>query len=110
MEVICINDIFPTEVLEIYNHFGVKTPKDGTIYNIRDMVKHTNGLIGVLLEEIVNPEIPYSHPILGTLNKEPTFNVDRFRTLLNNEIDFYEKHESEVSELRTFRDIKENGI
>jgi hypothetical protein len=82
MEVICINDQFPAAVLAIYKEYGVKTPVKDQLYTIRLVKRHTNGQTGVLLNEIKNPELPVAHPVLGEVFFEPTFNVNRFATLL----------------------------
>ncbi len=82
MEVICINDQFPAAALAVYAEFGVRIPKRDQLYTIRLVKKHTNGQTGVLLNEIVNPDLPVKHPVLGEVWFEPTFNINRFATLL----------------------------
>lgn len=74
MEVICINDSFPTEsIARIPNR-----PVRDKIYHFRDVILYPNKTKGVLLEEIINPHL--SHPTgLGTF--EPTFNINRFANL-----------------------------
>lgn len=86
MEVICINDIFSSEVLTYFNQFGVKLPVQDKIYNIDEYIAHTTGKIGVRLAEIENPLIPTYHPILGTIHMEPTFDINRFTNLLGGTI------------------------
>ena len=81
-QVICVDDVFPIEALEVYKKYGVKTPVIDTIYTIRSMTTHTSGKIGVLLNEIVNPKIEAPHPVLQTVFIEPTWNLERFRTLM----------------------------
>ncbi|MBC8156107.1 MAG: hypothetical protein H7Z72_24730 [Bacteroidetes bacterium] len=82
MEIICVNDSFPAPVLAFYAEFGVKTPKQDELYSVRSSKRHTNGETGVLLNEIQNPDVPVAHPVLGQVWFEPTFNINRFRTLL----------------------------
>ncbi|AQG81894.1 hypothetical protein [Spirosoma montaniterrae] len=82
MEVICINDNFPAEVLAFYAEYGVQTPKRDQLYSIRQVKRHTTGDTGVLLNEIQNPDVPVKHPVLGVQWFEPTFNINRFATLL----------------------------
>lgn len=82
MEIICVNDSFPAPVLAFYAEFGVQTPKEDQLYTVRMVKRHTNGETGVLLGEIQNPDVPVAHPVLGEVWFEPTFNINRFRTLL----------------------------
>ena len=82
MEVICTNDNFPAPVLAFYAEFGVQTPKRDKMYTIRQVKRHTTGETGVLLNEIQNPEVPVKHPVMGEVWFEPTFNINRFATLL----------------------------
>jgi len=96
MEVICINDKFPAPVLAFYAEFGVNTPKKDQLYTIRMMKRHTHGETGVLLHEIKNPEVPVKHPVLGEIWFEPTFNVNRFATLLGQPV-----KEEEMEEVKT---------
>jgi hypothetical protein len=86
MEVICINGTFSADFLLYYSKYGVKTPKEGKLYAIRDIIKHTNGQTGIRLEQIVNPKIPDNHAILGKIETEPTFNIKRFAKLNGDEI------------------------
>ncbi|WP_266368399.1 hypothetical protein [Tellurirhabdus rosea] len=82
MEVICVNDLFPPPVLAFYAEFGVKTPSKDKMYTVRAAKRHTTGETGLLLSEIQNPDVPVKHPVLGEVWVEPTFNINRFRTLL----------------------------
>ncbi|WP_128547597.1 hypothetical protein [Larkinella soli] len=82
MEIICVNDNFPAPVLAFYAEFGVQIPKHEQMYTVRQVKRHTNGETGVLLNEIQNPEVPVKHPVLGEVWFEPTFNINRFRTLM----------------------------
>lgn len=86
MEAICINGSFPADYLQFYAQHGVKTPNKDSIYNFRSVSKNSQGKYEVLLEEIINPEIPIKHPILGISKKEPAWDLNRFRTLSGDEI------------------------
>jgi len=86
MESICINDSFPADYLQFYAQHGVKTPNKDSIYNFRSVSRNSQGKYEVLLEEIINPEVPIKHPVLGVSNKEPAWDLNRFRTLSGNEI------------------------
>ncbi|MCY7350789.1 MAG: hypothetical protein LH606_08975 [Cytophagaceae bacterium] len=81
MEVLCVNSQFPAPVLAFYAEFGVHTPQQDTLYTVRQVKRHTSGETGVLLAEIQNPAVPVAHPVLGETWFEPTFNINRFRTL-----------------------------
>ena len=81
MEAICINGSFPGEYLAFYAQNGVKTPNQDSIYNFRSVSRNSQGRYEVLLEEIINPEVPIKHPILGVSYKEPAWDLNRFRTL-----------------------------
>lgn len=81
IDVVCVNDTFPEEYQKIYSEYGIETPKKGVMYTIRAAIRHSTGDIGVLLEEIKNPDIPYRHPILGQQKMEPTWSIKRFRHL-----------------------------
>jgi hypothetical protein len=81
MEAICINGSFPGEYLAFYAQNGVKTPNQDSIYNFRSVSRNSQGRYEVLLEEIINPEVPIKHPILGVSHKEPAWDLNRFRTL-----------------------------
>jgi len=96
MEVICINDKFPAPVLAFYAEFGVQTPKKDQLYSIRMIKRHTHGETGVLLAEIKNPDVPVKHPVLGEIWFEPTFNVNRFATLMGQPV-----KEEEMEEVKT---------
>lgn len=86
MEAICINGSFPTDYLQFYSQFNVKTPNKDSIYNFRSVSKNSQGKYEVLLEEIINPEVPIKHPILGVSKKEPAWDINRFRTLSGDNI------------------------
>ena len=81
MEAICIDGSFPADYLQFYSQHGVKTPNQDSIYNFRSVSRNSQGKYEVLLEEIINPQVPIKHPILGVSYKEPAWDLNRFRTL-----------------------------
>ena len=85
MEIICINDNFPSDFLEFYRKFGVEIPKKGSIYTIRDKITHITGDVGLLLNEIINPLVPINTSF-GVMNREVTWNINRFTTLMGLEL------------------------
>jgi hypothetical protein len=85
MEIICIDDKFPSDALEFYRKFGVEIPKKSSIYTIRDKITHITGDVGLLLNEIVNPLVPINTSF-GVMNREVTWNIKRFTTLLGLEL------------------------
>lgn len=102
MDVICVNGHFNEETLKIYDKYGVKTPIENSLYNIRGVFRHTSGKIGILLEELINPFVPYNHPILGQKWMEPTFYIERFRHLdmtpiLEEELEVLERDPQRIS-------------
>lgn len=84
MEVLCINDSYSQDILNFWSEHGVSYPKKDGYYTVRESITHTNGKTGYRLNEILNPEIPIKHPILGVIMFEPTFNKDRFRIAEDN--------------------------
>lgn len=86
-EIICVNDLFTTDTLEIYEKYGISTPVLDSMYNVRDVIINSNGMTGFLLEEIINPHIPITHPLIGKMTMEPNFHVDRFRYLNGTNVD-----------------------
>lgn len=102
MEVICINGSFDKDTLSIYDKYKVKTPQENTLYNIRGVYRHTTGRVGILLEELINPTVPYTHPIMGEKWMEPTWNIERFRHLdtspiLEEELSVLEREPQRIS-------------
>lgn len=73
------------DTLEFYEKWGVITPSVDVMYTVRDVIINSSGETGILLEEIVNPKVPIIHPLLGTANMEPNWNLQRFR-MLNGEL------------------------
>jgi len=91
METICIDGSFTADTLEFYKKYGVSVPQQDKIYNFRDVINHASKTaggetIGVLLEEIINPNVPIYTPILGETWREPTFSIKRFAKLDGSEI------------------------
>lgn len=87
MEVIYINDNYPLQVLAWYQKNGIQRPVLNKIYSIRDLIKSSVfEKTGVLLNEVVNPKIGITHPILGRVFMEPNFNIERFTDLQGNKL------------------------
>lgn len=80
-DIICINDKFTPDQLEFYKIWGVTIPKQDNLYTIREFITHSMAGTGIRLNEIINPEVPINHPILGTIMYEVTFSKDRFTDL-----------------------------
>jgi len=89
MDVICINSKFPTETLEFYSIHGVTIPKENQMYTIRQ-IRYDRGKHGLLLNEINNPEVPIKSLIKGVIFIEPSFDSNRFTTLLGEKISLEE--------------------
>ena len=81
-DVICIDGTYPSEYLAFYAKHGVVTPELDRIDQIREIVKHTDGSVGVRLVGLINPKVPIEHPIIGVTMIEPSFSIHRFRNLL----------------------------
>lgn len=84
-DIICIDGNFKSDFLDFYEKHGVITPKQDKIYTIRAVIINSNGKTGLLLEELVNPKVPFKSPALGDVWNEPNWDINRFRTL-NGEI------------------------
>lgn len=82
MEVICIDDKFDQRSVDLIP----KRPIKDKIYNIREIIKTSDGRIGVLLEEIINQPIEMQPGHYA----EPRFNINRFSHLSG---DFISKEE-----------------
>jgi len=85
MTVICINGEFAQLARQIYEQYGIVTPQEGVLYNIREVVTTRYGK-GLLLEELVNPKM-YCHNI-GEVEMwaEPNFKISRFTNVDGSEI------------------------
>ncbi len=79
---ICVNDSFPNDYLEFYIKHNVKIPKEGKIYTCRDFSRNSEGNMEILLNELINPEVPIKHKVLNIAFKEPAWKSSRFTTLL----------------------------
>lgn len=95
MEIVCINGKFPADFVAYYIQYGVRMPKQDVEYTIRDVVRNTDGSTGLLLVELENPRIPIiGHPILGSVNMEPNWNIERFAHANNDKaLDYNELRE-----------------
>jgi len=90
MEIICINNTFSQEILEIYKEFNVTIPELNEIYSIR-RIRNERGTIGFLLNELVNPDVPIISPISGNVTWiEPSWKHSRFTTLTGQKIEIEE--------------------
>lgn len=81
MDIICVDGNFSEEARKVYRQYGVVWPEQDKMYSIREVVKTTTGETGFLLEELINPKIPILHPILGSVEYEPNWNIRRFSNL-----------------------------
>lgn len=93
--VVCINDQFSQEAREVYEKYGIVTPREGVYYNIREVVTTRYG-VGLLLEELVNPKM-YCHNI-GEVEMwaEPNFKISRFTNLDGTKLNVEQLKESKV--------------
>lgn len=85
-QVICVDASYTPGQLSFWSEHGVRHPLRDKIYTIRTYQRHTNGLEGIRVEEIINPEIPVKSAVLGVINMEPSFKLSRFRTLMGDEV------------------------
>jgi hypothetical protein len=90
-DVICINDTFSDEWLSWALENNVKHPIKDKVYKLRGVKRHTNGETGIYLDEIRNPQVPQMG---GVFNLEPSFNKNRFTTLLG--LPFEKIEETEI--------------
>ena len=80
-EIICIDSNFTPDQLMFWKEHGVITPEQDKIYNVRSIITHIdNAGTGVLLEEIINPNVPVKTSF-GVIEREPSFRATRFKTL-----------------------------
>jgi len=85
IDLICVNGKFPPDYLDFYAKHGVSTPIQDKIYTIRSVSRNSEGNYEVLLEELINPQVPIKHKILGIALKEPAWSLSRFVSLNNKE-------------------------
>ena len=99
MDLICRNDTYSPDTLEFWAKNGVNYPIKDKLYSLRNSQRHTNGKIGIRVNEIINPAIPVKHPILTQITVEPTFNISRFATLTGETLtkEMVEQVENEIS-------------
>lgn len=79
MQLICINDTYTKGQLQFYETWNVQFPLKDKLYELREVVRTFNGT-GLLVEEIVNPEVPIKG-LTGIFYIEPNFSLKRFTTL-----------------------------
>ena len=95
-DLICTNDIFAPDVLAFYEIHGIVTPIQDVMYSARKISKNSEGKWEILLNEIVNKEVPIKHPIMGTAMKEPAWDLKkRFANIDQREIT-----EEEINEFK----------
>ena len=81
-DIICINDNYTQEWLEYFKQNGISYPKQDKLYTIRKIVQNTKGEKGLLLNEIINPEVTKISPLTGFKgNTEQNFAISRFANL-----------------------------
>jgi hypothetical protein len=99
MDLICINDTYSSYTLEFWAKNGVWYPWKDRMYSLRNCQRHTNGKIGIRVNEIINPAIPVKHNILTQITVEPTFNISRFALLTGETLtkEIIEQVEHEIS-------------
>lgn len=93
MEIVCINAKFTPKQLELFRYYDIKIPETEVVYSIRDLIRTFNGS-GILLKQIVNPEIPMKPGFYF----EPNWALWRFTTLLGESLTISDILESLKSE------------
>ena len=83
-DLICVDATFTPKQLEFWKLHGVVHPELNKIYQIREVVRHANSRVGVRLEGLNNPKIPVKHTVLSKVMLEPSWKLQRFRTLQGN--------------------------
>lgn len=81
-EIICINDTYSEDWLKWAAKNKIQYPIKDKIYTILRVITHSNGQVGVLLNEIVNPLVDPEMVLLSGQKIEVTFHMNRFRTLV----------------------------
>jgi len=83
-EIVCVDGKFPPDAAEFFKQHGCSLPQQDKLYSIREVVNHrmrdAGPAIGLLLNEIQNPSVPTKTPV-GTVMREPTWHINRFRYL-----------------------------
>jgi hypothetical protein len=81
-DIICINDNYTQEWLDYFKQNGISYPTQDKLYTIRRIVQNTKGEKGLLLNEIINPEVTKISPLTGFKgNTEQNFAISRFTNL-----------------------------
>lgn len=86
-DILCVNGSFPPDMVEFWEAHGVVKPEQDKMYTVREVVRHSNGLTGLRLEELVNPKVPIMNEIMGYIEIEPSFNINRFAHLDGSPVD-----------------------
>jgi len=86
MDLLCIDGNFSAEQRAFYDQHGIVTPLKDVMYSPRSISRNSNGDWEILLNEIINKEVPIKHKILGSALKEPAWKVSRFRNLDQSEL------------------------
>lgn len=82
MDVVCINSKYTQEWLDYFKENKIIYPKQDKLYTIRKIVQNTKGEKGLLLNEIINPEVTKISPLTGFKgNTEQNFAISRFTNL-----------------------------
>ncbi len=82
MDVVCINSKYTQEWLDYFKENKIIYPKQDKLYTIRKIVQNTKGEKGLLLNEIINPEVTKISPLTGFKgNTEQNFAISRFANL-----------------------------
>jgi 3,4-dihydroxy-2-butanone 4-phosphate synthase len=82
MDTICINENYTQEWLDYFKENRISYPKQDKLYTIRKIVQNTKGEKGLLLNEIINPEVNKKSPLTGFTGKtEQNFAISRFANL-----------------------------
>lgn len=100
-EIICINDLFSPEARQVYEQYGIVTPREEVYYSVRSVITTRFGT-GLLLNELVNPKM-YCHNI-GEVEMwaEPNWAVSRFRNIDGTEINVEQlRHETKDTGVTT---------
>lgn len=86
-DIICINDKFPPEWVTYFATHNIKTPAEGSIYTVREVVRYLVGEPGLLLHEIRNPATPRISPTTGLQGTgEQAWAISRFTDLEGNQL------------------------
>ena len=86
MELICVDDKFEGKVLEVFNKWNIKLPKEGQIVELLRVVKYSRiSKVGLIVSPLQGQFIPGE--IMGQSGEvEVSFDKKRFTTLLHQEL------------------------